>query len=168
MARSRKRGGNPSMRGRNRPGSTIWTPEFEEAILACLREGASVRDAIEEFGVSRSTIYKRLREDEEWKKRWDEAYDQGNDAIRDEVRRRGMDGVLEPVYHEGTIVGRKRRYSDTLLMFYAKSRMPEFRENQHDHNHTFNLDGVAERFASKIAAIAAARRSRPTAEGDDE
>ncbi len=146
----------------------IWTPEFEENLLECLRQGASVNDVIESHNISRRTIYSRIRSDEEWKERWEEAIKIGDDAIRDEIRRRAMNGVLEPVYHEGEVVGHKRKYSDILLMFLAKSRMPEFRENNHEHNHTFNFEGIAERFAARIAAIAATREARVLIDESDE
>lgn len=145
----------------------IWTPEFEESLLACLREGASVNDVIENHHVSRRTIYGRLRTDEAWKERWDEALAMGDDCIRDEIRRRAMNGVLEPVYHEGSVVGHKRKYSDLLLMFLAKSRMPEFKENAVEINQNFNFEGVAERFAAKLVTIAAAREARGTPEESD-
>lgn len=146
----------------------IWTEEFEENILECLRLGCSVNDVIESHHISRRTIYQRLRTDEEWKERWDEAIHIGDDAIRDEIRRRAMNGVNEPVYHEGEVVGHKRKYSDILLMFLAKSRMPEFRENQHEHSHTFNFEGIAERFAARVAAIATTREARESSEESDE
>ena len=141
----------------------VWTTEVEEKLLSRLMNGFSVADAI--AGVmSRSTCYKRIREDEAWATRWQDAIETGNDSIRDEIARRGMRGVLEPVYHEGRVVGRRRKYSDNLLMFYAKSRMPEFKDNVHEHNHGFNTDGMAERLADKFASIAAAVRGTGDAE----
>ena len=138
-----------------------WTEELEQKLLSRLMNGFSVGDTIN--GVcSRSTLYKRIRTDEDWADRWENAKETGNDAIRDEVARRGMRGVLEPVYHEGRVVGRRRKYSDNLLMFYAKSRMPEFRENVHVSDGTFNPDGMAERLASKFAAIIASRSGNGT------
>lgn len=133
-----------------------WTSQLENDLLNCLRNGMSVGDVINSHSVSRSTVYKRIRSDDDWKQRWEDAIEIGNDAVRNEIYRRGMKGVLEPVYHEGRVVGRKRKYSDNLLMFYAKSRMPEFKDNVHEHNHGFNVEGMAQRLADKIASIAGA------------
>ena len=39
--------------------------------------------------------------------------------------RRAKDGVPEPVFHQGRVVGETRRFSDTLAMFILKSRRRE-------------------------------------------
>ena len=39
--------------------------------------------------------------------------------------RRAKDGVEEPVYYRGAVVGETRRYSDTLAMFILKSKRRE-------------------------------------------
>jgi len=44
--------------------------------------------------------------------------------------RRGVEGVLEPVWYNGKIVGHRRRYSDVMLIFMLKARRPgTFRDN---------------------------------------
>jgi hypothetical protein len=48
--------------------------------------------------------------------------ERGLDALEDEVMRRAKDGVVEPVFYKGRVVGEKRRYSDNLAMFILKSR----------------------------------------------
>jgi hypothetical protein len=54
----------------------------------------------------------------------------GVDALEEEALRRGVEGVLEPVWYNGEIVGHRRKYSDNLLMFMLKGRRPEtFRDN---------------------------------------
>lgn len=47
------------------------------------------------------------------------------DRVEAEIYRRGHDGVLEPVFQQGHLVGMKRVHSDTLLIFLAKALMPE-------------------------------------------
>ena len=56
-----------------------------------------------------------------------------NDAIRQELARRGIEGWDEPVYWQGQIVGHIRRYSDRALIALAQMRLPEAR-NQLDVN----------------------------------
>jgi hypothetical protein len=53
------------------------------------------------------------------------------DAIRDEVRRRAIEGWDESVYQRGQLVGHVRKFSDALLMMEAKRRDPSYRENPH-------------------------------------
>lgn len=58
------------------------------------------------------------------------------EVIRDEIRRRAIEGVVEPVFGslgqgQGVgIVGEKRVYSDALLVMMAKGTLPEYREQQ--------------------------------------
>ena len=39
--------------------------------------------------------------------------------------RRAKDGVVEPIFYQGQIVGENRRYSDVLAMFILKSKRRE-------------------------------------------
>ena len=43
----------------------------------------------------------------------------------DELQRRSIEGVEEPVYQGGELVGYKRKYSDTLLLGLLKSEDPD-------------------------------------------
>ncbi len=58
----------------------------------------------------------------------------GADLLEDEAVRRAKDGVEEPVYQGGKLVGHVQKYSDTLLIFLLKGAKPEkFRErSQHE------------------------------------
>ena len=53
-----------------------------------------------------------------------------DDALVAEAIRRGAQGVKKPVYYQGEVVGHEREFSDNLLMFAIKARMPQFKENQ--------------------------------------
>jgi hypothetical protein len=49
--------------------------------------------------------------------------------LEDEAVRRGREGHLRPVFHQGKEIGAIREYSDTLLIFMLKARRPaKFRE----------------------------------------
>jgi len=50
------------------------------------------------------------------------------ETIESEIERRGKDGWDEPVFQGGVEVGKKRRYSDALLLAHAKSRMSKYRD----------------------------------------
>ncbi|MGZ3603296.1 MAG: hypothetical protein ACXVDF_25560, partial [Ktedonobacterales bacterium] len=79
-------------------------------------------------GVTTATIYNWRKADEEFRLAWEWAHQEANDTIRREISRRAIEGWDEPVYQGGKLVGYTRKYSDSLLTFLAKSRMPEFRE----------------------------------------
>lgn len=45
--------------------------------------------------------------------------------LETEADRRAVEGVAEPVYYEGEIVGTKQKFSDPLLMFRLKGLYPD-------------------------------------------
>jgi hypothetical protein len=55
----------------------------------------------------------------------DRAQEIANDLAEDELVRRATEGVVEPVFQGGHLVGGIRRLSDQLLMFYLKANKPE-------------------------------------------
>lgn len=63
--------------------------------------------------------------DEQLKKDWAEAADQGTELLEQEAYRRAYHGTLEPVFFKGELCGHVRRYSDNLMMFLLKARKPE-------------------------------------------
>src|SRR5262249_47984425 len=69
------------------------------------------------------------RADKRFRDQMQDAYDQGTDLIRDEIRRRAVDGWDEPVFQKGELVGHIRRYDSRLLELEAKKRDPGYREN---------------------------------------
>lgn len=104
---------------------TKFTSKKREEFLAVLSEGASVTAAAAKVGMSRRGMYDARDADEEFKKAWDDAVEQGTDLMEDEGHRRAIEGVKEPVYYQGAEVGYVRKYSDTLLIFFLKARRPD-------------------------------------------
>ena len=128
----------------------------QAAFLATFEQSANVTQACRAAGIDRSMAYQWLEHDEQFSILYHQAEQIANDAIRAEIFRRGHDGVEEPVLNQGQLVyeyepvldengeqrkdekgkpmwkrGRMftvRKYSDTLLIFLAKARMPEFRD----------------------------------------
>lgn len=146
--------------------------------LAYVRQhtDCSVREAAEHAGVKRLQIRYLKRTDEEFAAEYREARGYGDDKIRDEVRRRAIEGVVEPVFGAlgeggGTgIVGHKRVYSDRLLALMAKAHLPEYRDRV---EHT-GLDGgpmevnnpdvaaAIERFGATVRRLAERAQSSRT------
>ncbi len=92
-------------------------------------DARSVKYAAEQVGFNYRRLYEHRAKDPEFAAAWKLAYEAGTDLLRDEIRRRGAEGFEEDVYYQGSVVGRVRRYSDQLLMFEAKRRDPEYRDN---------------------------------------
>jgi len=52
-----------------------------------------------------------------------------DELLLSEIDRRAVEGVREPIYYAGEKVGEKTKYSDNLLMFRTKARLPQYRES---------------------------------------
>lgn len=106
------------------------------AFLAYIREhpDCSVREAADHVGAKRKQVRHLKATDEQFAADYRDARGYGDDKIRDEVRRRAIEGVVEPVFGSlggdaGTgIVGEKRVYSDRLLGMMAKAYLPEYHD----------------------------------------
>ena len=83
--------------------------------------------ALDAVGLSHAELSRRLRDDEAFAKEYSLAFDDGLDSMEDEVVRRAMVGVDEPVFQQGRCVGHRTRYSDSLLMFHLEAHRPKFR-----------------------------------------
>jgi len=109
---------------------SIRTPEKEIAFLAALAATCNVTKACEASGVGRRTAYEWRTNDPDFASRWEDAMRIGAEALEDEAKRRGFDGVDEPVFHLGVATATIRKYSDTLAIFLLKGALPEkYREN---------------------------------------
>lgn len=94
--------------------------ERRARFLACLRgsDGAlpmSIRRSCDAVGVSRSTVRTWCEQHPDFQEAFRDAVEDGIDVYEDEAVRRAVEGVSEPVFHAGVVVGDKQRYSDGLL-----------------------------------------------------
>ena len=95
------------------------------AKVAFLREFAMcgiILHAAQAAGVKRQTVQDWRRNDPAFVDLMTNAHEDAMDLLEEEARRRGYDGVLEPVYQGGKEVGTIRRYSDHLLMMFLKGK----------------------------------------------
>jgi len=98
---------------------------WKEVFAVTLAKSPNVTAACPRAKVSRSWVYAERETDPEFAAAWDEALEMGLDSAEGELYRRAVEGVLEPVFHQGEKVGHIRRYSDTLLKFLLQSHRPE-------------------------------------------
>ena len=61
------------------------------------------------------------------------------EALESEADRRGVEGVDDPVYYDGEVVGHKKKYSDPLLMFRLKKLDPDGYRERTDNRHQVDL-----------------------------
>ena len=86
--------------------------------LRALSNGATVKEASTEAGVSRNTAYTRRRLDEDFAAAWAEAVEVGTERLEAAAYRRAIDG------------------SDVLMIFLLKSRRPEIYRERREILHT--------------------------------
>jgi hypothetical protein len=99
---------------------------FLEAYMACGR----VDIATKQIGVLYHFPYHWQRTDPEFAKEWAEARNVVTMKLEDAAFRRGVNGVLKPIYQRGILVGMERHFSDALLTTLLRARNPTvFRDN---------------------------------------
>ena len=100
-----------------------------------LAKTGNVSASCKKAKIVRSTAYLERETLKEFSAAWDAALEVATDALELEARRRAAEGVLEPVFYQGELVAKVKKYSDTLLIFLLKAHRPEkYRENIHQEN----------------------------------
>ena len=95
-----------------------WT-----TFLMVLSETAMVSKACVAANITRNCAFDRKRDDAEFAKLWEEAYDRGYLKMEEEVQRRAFEGTRKPQYRNGQLVDWSHDYSDALAVFLLKGRM---------------------------------------------
>lgn len=114
-------------------GTLGTTAQAKERFIEALRECPIVAIAARQAGLPRRTAYNHRKEDSEFRAAWDDALEEGMDLAEAEAWRRGVEGVDEPVYQGGQLVGYQRRYSDALLGRLLQAYRPEKFSEKHQH-----------------------------------
>lgn len=130
----------------------------QELILATLGKCGSVKQACKIAHVDRKTFYNWKKSSKTFSDAAGVAIEEGNDEIDDEIVRRAIEGIEEPLVSMGNVVydeelvfdacgkpeldakGNQRtkrgarivhrKYSDGLLLALAKSRMKKYRDRE--------------------------------------
>ena len=104
-----------------------WTPERQRAFIEALADTGSVEAACKAVDMSTVGAYHLRRQPgaEEFRAAWEAALQLGVQRIEDVVMDRALNGVEEPLYSYGKLIGTRTRYNDRLLMFILRNRAPE-------------------------------------------
>ena len=105
--------------------ASSWTPRKRGQFLNALRKTGNVTAAAEAAGLSRSQAYQLRRNDDGFRQDWDDALQAAIDDLEEELRRRALHGVEQPIYYGGKECGRVRTYNDALGMFLLRARRRE-------------------------------------------
>jgi len=104
---------------------TNRTPKTRARFLSALKETCNVTESCKISRLAHTSAYEWRDEDKDFRQEWDAALQIGADVLEDEAVRRAKEGVSEPVYQGGKLVGNVQKYSDTLLIFLLKGAKPD-------------------------------------------
>lgn len=104
-----------------------WTEERQCAFIEALADTGSVAAACKAVNMSTNGAYYLRRQPgaDEFREAWQKALDLGVQRIEDVAMDRALNGVEEPLYSYGKLIGTRKRYNDRLLMFMLRNRSPE-------------------------------------------
>ncbi len=104
-----------------------WTPERQRGFIEALADTGSVEAASRAVDMSSVGAYHLRRQPgaESFRAAWEAALAHGIQRVEDVAMDRALNGVEEPVYSYGKIVGTRIRHNDRLLMFMLRNRAPE-------------------------------------------
>jgi len=138
----------------------------KERFLRHLAQGWSVELAAQGAGLGYGTVYEHRARDAAFAAAWDQAIERGTDRLEDEARRRAVDGVEEPIIHNGKIVGSRLRYSDVLLITLLNARRPEkfkYRTEVTTKQEPIDLSRLSDRQLKALEDIRRTLRGEPPA-----
>ncbi len=93
-----------------------WHPELRVKFLEALARTGNVQAAAYYVQLSRQSAYDLRRRDPDFARAWLAALVLARDVAEDALQERAIDGIEEPVYYHGEVVGTRRRYDSRLLL----------------------------------------------------
>jgi len=104
-----------------------WTPERQRAFIDALAELGSVKAAAKRINMSAEGAYYLRRQPgaDSFRAAWTAALDHGVQRLADIAIDRATEGVADPVFWRGEVVGEKRKYNDRLLMFILRHHLAD-------------------------------------------
>lgn len=123
--------------------SVVLSKKKRKVFLSILAQTGQVAAASRASGYQNTSFLTKLRrEDEDFADEWDLALESAKHVLEEEIVRRARDGVMEPVFYKGEIVGHKVNYSDALAMFILRKLDPSYRDTGRNHEMNINF-GIA-------------------------
>lgn len=113
----------------------------KRAFLVAYAELGNISEAAKAARCNRQSHLNWLKRDGLYALAFKDAQEQAIDRLEKEAQRRAHDGVVEPVYYQGKVVGGIKRYSDTLLIFLLKGLRPDKYRERYDMRHS-GADGA--------------------------
>lgn len=106
---------------------TYWTDDIADKALKLLREiGPHMGVIARGCGISRIVLGDRLKNDADFKERWQTVIEDRNLELEQEARRRAVEGVTRRKYDkDGNLLEEEKVYSDRLMEKLLEAEMPE-------------------------------------------
>jgi len=123
-------------------------PELRRAFLKHLARFGSIAGAASYVRLSRAQVEDWAKQVPEFACEMEDALDEHRGKIEQAIYERAVEGVQEPKFNAQGVVGYTTKYSDQLLLAYAKRHIREYREGdinrtevvgQVDHRHAVDL-----------------------------
>ncbi|MDH7640962.1 hypothetical protein [Sphingomonas oryzagri] len=141
------------------------TPARKRRFIEVLAATGSVSEAARQVGASRQSFYalRSTYEDEIFLAAWDRALSAATDILANVAYERAIEGVEEPVFWRGELVGTRRRYNDRLLMQLLRVRNPSGYAPLSDQRgwYTEIVEGAEPSISELLDAIAPSTASSP-------
>lgn len=106
------------------PKYTELTPLVRSAFLHALAGCGNLTQVCEELRLSVQSVLKWRRENEDFRKAYDDAKREAVHVWEAEAARRAFKGVAKPVYQQTLLVGHVQEYSDKLAEFLLRTGEP--------------------------------------------
>lgn len=131
-------------RGKQKAGTlgTNFTEERRQRYLDELQEHGEPALARREVGITAEAVRQHRKKTKGFAEAEEEAMRVYRAGLALEIHRRGVEGVQEPIYWQGMVVGWVTKYSDRLLELHAKRHIPEYRDKftvTNEHSGTIGL-----------------------------
>jgi hypothetical protein len=129
---------------KNPDSRAVLAKKKRRVFLDVLAKTGRVAEAARACGYTdTAALQAHRRNDEDFAEAWSQALEAAAHVFEEEATRRAIDGVHEPVYYKGEVVGYKLNHSDPLLMFMLRGLKPDtYRENARGHDMNINF-GIA-------------------------
>jgi hypothetical protein len=142
----------PPKPAKNKAGGKPNDIGWHEVFLKALSDAPNAAAAARASGIHIRTAYDHKDRFPDFKKAWQEAWDEGTDHLVGEAYRRSRHGTLKPVYQKGRKVGTIREYSDNLTIFLLKNHRPEVYGDKSKVVHSGNVALMTDEEALAAAA----------------
>lgn len=119
----------------------------QDAFLAALSRCPVITRAAQQVGIGREVHYDWLHGDPTYRPRYEAAMIAAGDALEEKAMEWALDGWLEPVFHEGKIVGHIQKIDTRHTRDMLRAAKPEKYRQRHeltgkDGKPLFDLDAI--------------------------